>query len=557
MSLRATYRAAAISLVLILAAIERPSATMAGGSDDNDGPQQFRRVLVISIDGMHAVDFANCSSGIGGINSGSPYCPAMADLARHGINYLSASSSKPSDSYPGIVALMTGGSPKTTGVYYDVSYDRRLSPPKAPMTPNGIPGGAGLCPGTRGTQVGLEEEIDIDLTKLNGGGGINPDFLPRDPDAGCQPVYPHQFIRVNTVFEIVRAAGGHTAWVDKHLAYEILNGPSGAGVVDFYAPEINSIPTPLPTVPGCFPALPDPVTSSDDWTTSFTNIQCYDSLKVQAVINQMHGRTHDGAAAAPVPALFGMNFQAVSVGQKLNEHQHDPGGYLDSEGTPGAHLLDEIRFVDRAIGQMVQALKQRGLFESTLIIISAKHGQSPIDPHRLLRIDADAPADVSPSGLLSPAGVGPGLPVVQAIEDDVSLMWLGDQRQTEAQVDMLEQNTQTIGGGEIFSGAALRLMFGDPRIDSRTPDIIVAPNVGVVYTGKKKKLAEHGGFAHDDTNVMLLVSNPDLPRASVASPVETMQVAPTILSALGLDPGLLDAVRIERTAALPGIRPQR
>jgi arylsulfatase A-like enzyme len=239
----------------------------------------------------------------------------------------------------------------------------------------------------------------------------------------------------------------------------------------------------------------------------------------------------------------------------LNEHQHDPGGYLDSLGTPGAHLLDEIRFVDRAIGQMVQALQQRGLFESTLIIISAKHGQSPIDPHRLVRIDADAPADVSPSGLLSPAGVGPGLPVVQAIEDDVSLMWLGDQRQTEAQVDMLEQNTQTIGGGEIFSGAALRLMFGDPRVDSRTPDIIVAPNVGVVYTGKKKKLAEHGGFAHDDTNVMLLVSNPDLPRASVASPVETMQVAPTILSALGLDPGLLDAVRIERTAALPGIRP--
>jgi hypothetical protein len=34
-----------------------------------------------------------------------------------------------------------------------------------------------------------------------------------------------------------------------------------------------------------------------------------------------------------------------------------------------------------------------------------------------------------------------------------------------------------------------------------------------------------------------------------------MQIAPTILSALGLDPALLDAVRIERTVALPGIRP--
>ena len=51
---------------------------------------------------------------------------------------------------------------------------------------------------------------------------------------------------------------------------------------------------------------------------------------------------------------------------------------------------------------------------------------------------------------------------------------------------------------------------GDPR----TPDIIVLPNVGVVYTGSTKKQAEHGGFAHDDTNVMLLVSNP----ASASAP---------------------------------------
>jgi hypothetical protein len=105
---------------------------------------------------------------------------------------------------------VTGGSPRSTGAFYDVSYDRALSSP-AQTTPYGIPGGA--CPGTVGTQVGFDEEIDIDYTKLDAGGGINPAYLPRDPKNGCAPVYPHQFIRVNTLFEVVKAA--YTAWSDK------------------------------------------------------------------------------------------------------------------------------------------------------------------------------------------------------------------------------------------------------------------------------------------------------------------------------------------------------
>jgi hypothetical protein len=89
--------------------------------------------------------------------------------------------------------------------------------------------------------------------------------------------------------------------------------------------------------------------------------------------------------------------------------------------------------------------------------------------------------------------------------------------------------------------------------DPRAPDIIVQPNVGVVYTGSSKKQAELGGFAHDDTNVMMLLSNPRFTQSTVTSFVETMQVAPTILEALGLDPNRLDAVRKEGTPALPGI----
>src|SRR5215471_4758499 len=155
---------------VLLASSVRPRAITAD-SDQDDNDRRFRRVLLISIDGMHAADFANCMTGLPGVNGGQPYCPALAALAEHGLNYPQASASKPSDSFPGILAMTTGGSSRASGVYYDVSYDRKLSPPKA-VAP-------GACPSTQGTQVIFDESIDRDLTKLDAGGGINPDALPR------------------------------------------------------------------------------------------------------------------------------------------------------------------------------------------------------------------------------------------------------------------------------------------------------------------------------------------------------------------------------------------
>src|ERR1700689_810489 len=90
---------------------------------------QFKRVLLISVDGMHAVDFVNCSSGLSTVNNGQPYCPAIAALGKTGINYVAASTSKTSDSFPGLIAIVTGGSPAYSGIYYDVAYSRNFDAP--------------------------------------------------------------------------------------------------------------------------------------------------------------------------------------------------------------------------------------------------------------------------------------------------------------------------------------------------------------------------------------------------------------------------------------------
>jgi hypothetical protein len=549
------------------------SVGFAAAQDNHEG--HIKRVLLISVDGMHAVDFLNCANGMSAVNNGSPYCPAIAALAKTGINYVAASTSKPSDSFPGLTAIVTGGSPAFTGVYYDVAYSRNLDPPQK-TTGNGV--AAGVCkPFTppHGTTTEYEEGIDIDQTKVNGGapgaaltdGGIasiNPHRLPRDPANGCNPVMPWEFVRANSIFSVIHAAGGFAAWSDKHPAYaSVASGIGPSALDDFYSPEINSNVIGLPgvTTPtgiSCA-AVRDTGADQTAWTNSFQNIQCYDTLKVDAVTNWIDGKNHLGTKTTQVPTIFGMNFQSVSVGQKLIEASNaTTGGYLDAAGTPSAVLLDEFKFVDASIAAWVSELKAKGLYDSTLIVVTAKHGQSPIDPARYV---AQTRNGTSPATVLAQAGfiplsespLGPG---IGSTEDDVSLLWLKKSSDTDAAVQILEDNASAsgVGLGQIFYGPSLTLNYNDPTVDPRTPDIIVTPNVGVTYSGSHAKQEEHGGFAHDDTNVILLLSNPSFQPRTVSAAVGTAQVAPTILKALHIDPSALDAVRAEGTGVLPAVQ---
>ena len=110
-----------------------------------------------------------------------------------------------------------------------------------------------------GTTTDYDQGIDYDDTKLNGGapgaalteGGvasINPQRLVRDPAKGCAPVYPWNFVRTNTIFSVVHAAGGYTAWIDKHPSYAMVAGPGGTGLDDYYAPEVDSNVVALPGI---------------------------------------------------------------------------------------------------------------------------------------------------------------------------------------------------------------------------------------------------------------------------------------------------------------------
>ncbi len=461
---------------------------------------KLEHVLLISVDGLHASDLATYIR--------AHPSSALAALAKSGVTYTQAYAPAPSDSFPGLTALLTGASPKTTGVYYDVSYDRALAAPGSDCS-------------KKGTEVDYDETVDLNPDKLDGGGSLDAKKLPRDPAKGCTPVYPHQFLRVNTIFEAIKGAGGYTAWSDKHLAYDLAQGPSGKGVDDLYTPEIES------NIEG----------KSDSITSSIDATEKYDDLKVQAVINEINGTDHTGSRKTTVPTVFGFNFQQVSVAQKLE-------GYVDASRKPSSGLQNALDHTDASLQKILDALKARNLAGSTAIIITAKHGQSPIDPAKRRIVD-----EKLIPGLVN--GIQPDL-LAAISADDVALLWLTDQGRTAAVVKKLQQDHRAAGISKILYGPELIRMFTDPKKDSRVPDIIVEAEHGVIYTKPDSaKKAEHGGFADDDRHVALLIAAPDLKHETVTAKVATAQVAPTILKLLGISADALQGAKVEHTRPLP------
>src|SRR6202030_451394 len=147
------------AFVLAMMRALRLSAGPGPARHDDNNRQDIRHVLLISIDGMHAVDYENCVA--------SNTCPTLAALGHTGLTYTRTTTSRPSDSFPGLMALVTGGSPRTVGAFYDVAYDRVLAPPQND-TGNGVAGGKCTVGVPNGTTTEYEEGVEIDQTALNG-----------------------------------------------------------------------------------------------------------------------------------------------------------------------------------------------------------------------------------------------------------------------------------------------------------------------------------------------------------------------------------------------------
>jgi len=547
---RAAAIAASVTAVL-------GGTTLASAATGQPGHGSIKHVLLISVDGLHQQDLTWYVKN-------HPHS-VLAALDHQGLEYGNAETPFPSDSFPGLVGQVTGGNPRSTGIYYDDTWNHDVFPAGTTKCSGPVPGG----------EVAYTEADDINLNRLDAGQGlaglpgsilemtsdplqvINPKNLPVDP-VTCKPIDPNQYLKVNTIFNVARDHGLRTAWSDKHPAYQILSGPSGTGVQDYFTPEINSQAIGFP--------------AGEDWTSDNAATMQYDSDKVQAILNEINGFDHSGKHHVGVPAIFGMNFQTVSTAQKLPTSDGLTGGYLPGGKVPGPLLTRALNYVDAQIGAMVSRIQADGLARSTAIIISAKHGQSPTDPNALARVP-DGPIIDAINAAWKAAHPGAGDLVIFSTDDDVMQLWLSDRSQAAADFVKNYLLTHSAAGNNIsgnaitvqasglkavYAGAAAAAFIGVPASDPRHPDILGVVQHGVVYTGGKGKIAEHGGDDRQDRNVPILVDVPGLlPGLQggrvIKAPVETTQIAPTILRLLGLNPDELQAVQIEHTRVLPGL----
>ncbi|CAF9929117.1 hypothetical protein IMSHALPRED_007818 [Imshaugia aleurites] len=474
-------------------------ATLSVASAASLRTSPYRHVAVFSVDGLHASDLDKYVALRPNSN--------ISTLLKTGYEYSGAYTSAPSDSFPGTVAQFTGATPKTTGVWYDDIWNRNIFAPGS------------NCTGLPGYDTDSTEDLDYNSTKLFSG-GIDPAHLPKIiVDGECTLQYPHNRLQVNTVFEIIKASGKQTAYVDKHPAYDIVRGPSGTGLSTGYFPEIESIPG-----------------------NNISAVMAYDQLHVNAFLEYLDATVpanSEGNLTA-VPALFGGNFQSINVAQKTY-------GYQNTTGFPfSAPILEVVDFVDASLGAIVNKLKSMGLYNDTLIIVASKHGNAPINPALF--------GEVNPAQITNATGV----PVEWQTSDDIALIFLNESSTTATAVANLNADRASGKILNIYADApgATPLAshgFGTPVNSPFVPDIIVQPVIGTIYTTSKKKVEEHGGLSADDRNVACFVSSPRITKAQkFTQRVFTTQIAPLILEALGIDGGELEGVRIEGTQILPG-----
>lgn len=522
-----------------------------GQDKDKGRDRDGKHVLLISVDGIHQADLAWYVKQHP--NS------ALANLAGNGEQYTNAQTTNPSDSFPGMVAQLTGATAGQSGVYYDDTFNHDL-----------LPAGTTDCAHTpKGAEVAMTEAMDRNQSALDAGQGLaglpdsilgmtgnpatllNPAAMPVDP-ATCKPVYPNQYLQVNSVFDVLHAAGKVTAWSDKHPAYSILEGKSGNAIDDLFTPEINS----------------DSPVAGKDWTKDNKATQQYDGYKVQAVINEIDGYDHGRTKKVGEPAIFGMNFQAVSTAQKLPTSNGMTGGYQADGVTPGPLLSGALDYVDGQLGRLLGELKSTGADKDTTVIVSAKHGQSPTKPGDLTRID-DAPILTALNAAWKAKHPEASHDLVAfSVDDDAMLLWLSDRSQAAADFakQFLLANNGTgndIGGNpkaytksgltEVHAGADAAAYLGAPANDPRHPDLVGVAQVGTVYTGGKSKIAEHGGANPADRNVPLVVFGPGAKKAVVHEAVLTTQIAPTILKLTGENPQKLDAAKGNGVNVLPNL----
>ncbi|MGH7126918.1 MAG: alkaline phosphatase family protein, partial [Stellaceae bacterium] len=347
---------------------------------------------------------------------------------------------------PGILGPLTGASPRGTGIPYDEYYDRHYK---------------------------LAIEITETVTVPPG-------------------LKPHDLLKVPTLFEAAKAKGLKTAFVSKHIGYEVLQGPSGKGVDQLELPE------------------------SANWKGPFKD---YDAKNFETLTGWL------GKDGADIAGIY-----AIAANYAMKDH-----------GSAAAETRVAVTDIDAEVGKVVDAVRAAGRYDDTVFVVMGDHG------------DTDTPNAVASKGEGSVVAflAEKGIKTAKITADDVMLAWLADSSQAQQAVALLDtpESKEKFGIDRVLGPDALKAM-GD-FADDQVPDFVLLVKPGVVYTKlPSKKMAEHGGAFDSDRRVAFVMEGPGLKSGAVLdTKVNIFSTAPTLAKLLGLSlptatsPVLTEALR--------------
>ncbi|KAJ6102005.1 hypothetical protein N7486_004432 [Penicillium sp. IBT 16267x] len=282
----------------------------------SNGP--YKQVVYLSFDGMHQSDLVKYIEMYP--NS------TFASVVDSSVVFNNAKASKPSDSFPATIAPFTGASARVSGVYWQVTWAKDLYPPSS------------NCSGPIGAQADWSQVIDLNASSITGGNTFNLSAVPMKLNSWgvCEPLFPHDYLRVNTVFG--------------------------------YFPENAAV------------------------ASNLEDQLAWDDLHWSALANVTAGHYVNGTGSIDF-SIIGSNFNSFTWAQSSGSGYANGSTLANPIFSP--NLTATLHAADAKLGAFIEQLKDAGKLESILLIVSSKQGQSPVDESTLTLIDPQLVIDAT------------------------------------------------------------------------------------------------------------------------------------------------------------------
>ena len=192
-------------------------------------------------------------------------------------------------------------------------------------------------------------------------------------------------------------------------------------------------------------------------------------------------------------------------------------------------VKEAVLAIDRAVGRLIEGLKELGIYTNTLIAFTADHGMSEFEKREVSVEPAKALRDAGFTVASSNTELNEQTQIV-VVNAGMRLIYfrkpLSDEQKTKA-----TKALSTIKGVEVLDRKKLDELDCH---NNRSGDLIVSPLPGYTMSHAGKEGGQHGRFA--ERNPVLFFRGPGFRAGVIVTEANTVDVVPTLLKLVSVAP---------------------